>query len=187
MIKLTLGVLLWSITHLIPAAAADFRKRVIDKLGENPYKGIFTLVMVFAIYLIISGWRATLPEFLYVPPAWGRHAAALLVLIAFILFSASHGQNNIKRFVRHPQLSGVVVWGIAHLLANGESRSIVLFGGLTLWAVVEIVLLNRRDGAWEKPAPAPRKKDIIAVVAGVVVYAVFAYLHGWLFGVSPFV
>jgi uncharacterized membrane protein len=187
MIKLTLGVLLWSITHLIPAAAVDFRKGVIDKLGENPYKGIFTLFMVFAIYLIISGWKATLPEFLYIPPAWGRHAASLLVLIAFILFSASHGQNNIKRFVRHPQLSSLVVWGIAHLLANGESRSIVLFGGLTLWAVVEIVLLNRRDGAWEKPAPAPRKKDIIAVVAGVVVYAVFAYLHGWLFGVSPFV
>lgn len=187
MIKLTLGVLLWSITHLIPAAAVDFRKGVIDKLGENPYKGIFTLLMVFAIYLIISGWKATLPEFLYIPPAWGRHAASLLVLIAFILFSASHGQNNIKRYVRHPQLSSVVVWGIAHLLANGESRSIVLFGGLTLWAMVEIVLLNRRDGAWEKPAPAPRKKDIIAVVAGVVVYAVFAHLHGWLFGVSPFV
>ena len=81
----------------------------------------------------------------------------------------------------------MIVWGIAHLLANGESRSIILFGGLTLWAVAEIVLLNRRDGAWEKPAPAPRKKDVIAVVAGVVVYFVFAHLHGWLFGVSPFV
>ena len=144
MTKLVLGVLLWSATHFVPAVAADFRKRVIDRIGENPYKGLFTLAMVFALYLIISGWRATLPEFLYVPPAWGRHAASLLVLIAFILFSASHGQNNIRRIVRHPQLTSVVVWGIAHLLANGESRSIVLFGGLALWALVEIVLLNRR-------------------------------------------
>jgi uncharacterized membrane protein len=187
MIKLTLGVLLWSFTHFVPAVAVGFRKGLVDKMGENPYKGLFTLVMAFSIYLIISGWRATVPEFLYVPPAWGRHAASLLVLIAFILFSASHGQNNIKRFIRHPQLTSVLVWGIAHLLANGESRSIVLFGGLALWALVAMFLLNRRDGAWEKPEPAPLKKDIIAVVAGLVVYAVFAYFHGWLFGVSPFV
>lgn len=186
MIKLTLGVLLWSFTHFIPAVAVDFRKRMIDKLGENPYKGVFTLVMALSIYLIISGWKSTLPEFLYIPPAWGRHAASLLVLIAFILFAASHGKNNIKRFIRHPQLTSVVVWGIAHLLANGESRSIILFGGLTLWAAIEIFLLNRRDGAWVKPEAMPVKKDVIAVVAGLVVYFGFAHLHGWLFGVSPF-
>ncbi len=186
MLKLTLGVLLWSGTHLFPALAAGPRKRLVDRLGENGYKGLFAVAMVISIYLIISGWKATPPEFLYIPPAWGRHAAALLVLIAFVLFSASHGRNNIKRFVRHPQLGSVALWGVAHLLANGESRSIVLFGGLALWAVVEIVLINRREGAWVKPDPAPRRKDVIAVVAGVVVYAVFAHLHQWLFGFSPF-
>ena len=187
MIKLVLGVLLWSGTHLFPALAVDGRKRLVGKLGENGYKGLFVVAMVLSLYLIISGWKATVPEFLYIPPAWGRHAASLLVLIAFILFSASHGQNNIKRLVRHPQLSGVALWGVAHLLANGESRSIVLFGGLALWAVVEIVLINRREGAWRKPEPAPRKKDAIAVVGGVVVYGVIAAMHQWLFGFSPFV
>lgn len=186
MTKLVLGVLLWSVTHLVPAVAVDFRRNLIGRMGENPYKGVFTLVMVFSIYLIISGWKATLPEFLYVPPSWGRHAASLLVLIAFILFAASHGQNNIKRFIRHPQLTAVAVWGIAHLLANGESRSIVLFGGLALWAIIDIALLNRRDGAWRKPDPAPRKKDVVAVAAGLVVYLVIAKLHQWMFGFSPF-
>ena len=186
MIKLTLGVLLWSITHFVPAVAVDFRKKVIERIGEHPYKGIFVALMILSIYLIISGWKATIPEFLYLPQVWGRHLASLLVLIAFILFSASHGQNNIKRFVRHPQLTAVIIWGIAHLLANGETRSIVLFGGLTLWAIIDILLLNRRDGDWVKPEPAPIKKDIIAVVAGLVVYMIFAHLHGWLFGVSPF-
>ena len=187
MTKLVLGVLLWAVTHFVPALAVDFRKRLIDRIGEYPYKGLFTLVMAFAIYLIISGWKSIPVEFLYVPPDWGRHLASLLMLIAFVLFSASHGQNNIKRFIRHPQLTSVIVWGVAHLLANGESRSIVLFGGLALWAAVDIVLLNRRDGAWQKPQPAPIKKDIIAVVVGVLVYFGFAHLHGWLFGVSPFV
>lgn len=186
MIKLFLGVLLWSATHFVPVVARGFRSTLVERLGLNPYKGLFTGLMVLAIYLIISGWRSTPPELLYLPPAWGRHATALLVLIAFILFSASHGTNNIKRLVRHPQLSSVALWGFAHLLANGESRSVLLFGGLLLWAVASIALINRRDGAWQKPEPAPFKKDVIAVVAGIVVYLVIAFSHQWLFGVSPF-
>ena len=187
MIKLVLGVLLWSITHFVPAAAVNLRKGLVAKMGENPYKGLFTLVMAFSIYLIISGWKSTLPELLYVPPAWGRHATALLVLIAFILFGASHGSNNIKRFIRHPQLTAVAIWGFGHLLANGETRSVILFGGLAAWAVIEIFLLNRRDGAWVRAEPAPLKKDIITVVIGVVIYGIFAAAHQWLFGFSPFV
>jgi uncharacterized membrane protein len=186
MIKLILGVLLWSIAHLLPAVAADFRQRVIAQRGEGAFKGVIALAIVASIALIIWGWKSTVPEFLYLPPIWGRHLAALLVLVAFVLFAASHGNNNIRRFVRHPQLTGVIVWGLAHLLANGESRSIVLFGGLTLWALIEIVLINRRDGAWVKPGPAPLKRDVIAVVAGLFVYLVLAFSHQWLFGVSPF-
>ena len=157
MIKLTLGVLLWALTHFVPASAVEWRRTMVGKIGEKGWKGLFTLVMAFSIYLIISGWKATLPELLYVPPAWGRHAASLLVLIAFILFAASHGQSNIKRFVRHPQLTAVITWGVAHLLANGEIRSVVLFGGLAAWAIIEILMLNRRNGAWDKPAKAPLK------------------------------
>jgi len=144
------------------------------------------LLMVFAIYLVISGWKATIPENLYLPPVWGRHLTALLVLISFILFIAPYHATNLKRLLRHPQLLGVALWGIAHLLANGESRSIVLFGGLAAWAVIEIGLVNRRDGAWVKPDPVPVKKDIILVVAGLASYLVVAFAHQWLFGFSPF-
>lgn len=186
MTKLVLGVILWSVIHFIPAAASDFRKSIIGKIGEKPFKGIFALFMVLALYLVISGWKATIPVNLYLPPIWGRHATALLVLIGFILFIAPYHATNLKRFLRHPQLTGVAIWGVGHLLANGESRSIVLFGGLTVWAVIEILLLNRRDGAWVKPDPVPAKKDVILLVAGVVSYLVVAFSHQWLFGFSPF-
>jgi uncharacterized membrane protein len=186
MIKLVLGVSLWSVTHFIPAVAVDFRKNLIGKIGENPYKGLFALFMVLALYLVISGWKATIPVNLYAPPLWGRHATALLVLIGFILFLAPYHATNLKRFLRHPQLTGVAIWGIGHLLANGETRSIVLFAGLAIWAVIEILLLNRRDGAWVKPDPVPVKKDIILALAGLVVYVVVAVSHQWLFGFSPF-
>jgi len=186
MIKLVLGVSLWSVMHFIPAIAVDFRKNLIGKIGENPYKGIFALFMVLALYLVISGWKATIPVNLYLPPLWGRHATALLVLISFILILAPYHTTNLKRYLRHPQLTGVATWGIGHLLANGETRSIVLFAGLAIWAVIEILLLNRRDGAWVKPDPVPAKKDLILAVAGLVVYAVVAVSHQWLFGFSPF-
>ncbi|MDH3941610.1 MAG: NnrU family protein, partial [Xanthomonadales bacterium] len=89
MIKLVLGVLLWSVMHFIPAIAVDFRKSLISKVGEKPYKGIFALLMVFSLYLVISGWKASIPESIYLPPVWGRHLTSLLVLVAFILFIAS--------------------------------------------------------------------------------------------------
>jgi len=187
MTKLVLGVFLWSVMHFIPAIAVAFRKNLIAKIGEKPYKGVFALLMVLSLYLIISGWRATIPENVYSPALWGRHATSLLVLIGFVLFAASGSKTNIKRIVRHPQLAGLACWGIGHLLANGEARSIVLFGGLAAWAIIEIFLLNRRDGAWVKPDSVPLKKDLITVGAGFLAYIVFAVAHQWLFGVSPFV
>jgi uncharacterized membrane protein len=183
MIMLTAGVLLWIAVHLFPAAAPAARHSLADKMGANPYRGVFTLLILASLLLIVFGWRSTIPETVYLPPEWGRHLAMLLVLIGFILFSASHGRNNIQRVIRHPQLSGVFVWGIAHLLANGESRSIVLFGGFTLWALVSIVLINRRDGARDKQPAVPFKKDVIAVVGGVVVYAVVLFSHRWIAGI----
>jgi uncharacterized membrane protein len=187
MTKLALGVFLWSVIHFIPAVAVEFRKSLIEKIGEKPYKGVFALLMVVALYLIIAGWKSTIPVNLFQPPLWGRHATSLLVLIGFILFLAPYHSTNLKRFLRHPQLAGVMIWGVAHLLANGESRSIVLFGGLAVWAFIEVILLNRRDGTWTKPDPVPVKKDIILAVAGLVFYLVLAMSHQWLFGFSPFV
>ena len=82
---------------------------------------------------------------------------------------------------------GVLVWGLGHLFANGEGRSIVLFGGLALWALVEMVLINRRDGAWLKPDPAPRKNDLVLAAGGFGAYVIVAMSHQWLFGFSPFI
>ncbi len=98
--------------------------------------------------------------------------------------AASGGPSNVKRFIRNPQLAGVIVWAGAHLLANGDNRSIVLFGGLGLWAILEIVLLNRRDGPWEKPGPAPIKRDLMLGVLAAVVVVVLMMLHPFFTGIK---
>ena len=161
MTRLALGVLLWSVVHFIPGIAADLKKNMVNRYGEYPYKGVFTLLMIVSLYLIISGWQSMTPvapavlEMVYTPPDWGGYAAGLLVLIGFILFLAPYPPNNFRRMMRHPQLLGMVSWGVGHLLAVGTQRAIVLFGGLAVWAIIEIFLLNRRDGEWVKPAKVP--------------------------------
>ena len=191
MTKLALGVLLWSVVHFIPAIAADFRKNAIARYGEYPFKGLFTLLMIVALYLIITGWKTMTPvdpeaiELVYAAPEWGVHIAGFLTLVGFILFLAPYPPNNIKRLMRHPQLIGVVCWSAGHLAAIGTARGIVLFGGLAIWAILEILLINKRDGAWQKPEKVAHRSDITMVLFSVLVFMAFLYTHHLLFGGSP--
>lgn len=185
MVWLLLGVLIWSFTHALRSGMPSLRRRMVDRLREDPYKGLFSLAIVASIALMVVGWRATTPHLVYSPPAWGRSAALVLMFAALVLFVASGVPTNIKRFIRHPQLTGVAVWALAHLLANGDDRGLVLFGGLGLWALVEMPLINRREGAWQRPQPLPAGAEIKPLVGGTVAYVVLILLHPYLFGVAP--
>lgn len=185
MIWLWLGVLLWSAAHALPSLAPNARAGLIGRLGENGYKIGFALSIVGSIVLMVIGWRSAVADIIYEPPAIGRHLAMLLMLVAFLLFAFSHGKSNLRRFIRHPQLTAVLVWAVAHLLANGDSRSVTLFGVLGVWAVIEMVLINRRDGAPVLPEPRPWSAEMKPVVIGLVLCVVFVFLHPYLFGVSP--
>lgn len=184
MAMLILGLLLWSLTHLLPALLPDTRARLFEKLGENPYKGVYSLSVLAGLVLMIIGWRSITPNGVYAPPLTPNLMISALVMLALILFAASAIPGNIRRYVRHPQMAAVILWGVAHLLTNGSNRAVVLFGGLTLWAVLEIILCNKRDGRWEKPAVTATKNDVIAVIVGVVIFSVIVYFHRSLFGVA---
>ncbi len=178
------GVSAWALAHLFPAVAPGARAALADKLGGNAYRGLFSLVIIASLLAIIFGWKSALPAHVYVPPLAGSSVVGAIVPIAFVLLAAASVPCNIRRFVRHPQMTGVVVWAAAHLLANGDSRSVMLFGGLGLWAILEIVFINRRDGAWEKPPPSPLWRDAVAIAAGVGIAALAFVYHGTLSGVA---
>lgn len=177
------GLLLFTVAHLVPAACPGPRKQLVDKLGFNPYRGLFTLVIVTSLAIIVFGWKAASPTGLYVAPLHGSPIVSALVFVAFVLFVASQSKTNIRRFVRHPQMTAVLFWSSAHLLANGETRSVILFGGLGIWAIVEMLLCNRRDGAWEKPAPTSISTDAVTLAIAAVAFALILYFHPALFGV----
>jgi hypothetical protein len=109
----------------------------------------------------------------------------LLMVFAVYLYAASGAKTRITRTIRHPQLTAVKLWALAHLLVNGDVPSFVLFGGLLAWAVGEVILINRANRDWTPPPVVPMKKEITAVVATVVVYGIVAAIHAWL-GYNPF-
>jgi uncharacterized membrane protein len=186
MVLLILGVLIWSGVHLIPSRGVAMRAAWIEKLGEGPYKGLFALSLVAAITLMVLGWRSTAPVAFWGAPAWGAGFAHVAMFVSLVLFMGSNVPTNIKRYVRHPQLTGVAVWSLAHLVMNGDLRALVLFGGIGLWAVVEIVSINARDGEWVKPEPLPLVAEVKPLVAGVIGYAVLVFAHPYLSGVPVY-
>ena len=173
---LILGVALWSGAHLFKRVQPERRAA----LGEK-FKGPVALMLLASVVLMVIGYRGAEGAFL-----WGRHPATvginnLLMLLALYLFAASGMTTVMGQRMRHPQLIAFKTWAIAHLLVNGDVPSLILFGGLLAWAVVEVILINRQT-AWSRPASVKvdAKKEVIAVVATLVLYAVIAGIHYWL-------
>ncbi|MBL4602276.1 MAG: NnrU family protein [Emcibacteraceae bacterium] len=177
------GILLWSAVHYVPSLMPNIKIKMIELLG-NSYRAVFSLLIIASIALMVMGWKATIPEFIYQPPEFGPILTSVSMIIAFYLMGSSHGKANIKRFLRHPMLCGIIFWAGGHLLSNGDKRSIILFGGMIIWAVVEIIAINKRDGPREKPEPASIIIDIRKFAVAVVLYFIVAYAHPYFTGVE---
>ena len=185
MTLLIAGLLSWSFFHLFKSIMPKTRAALETKTGTAPVKASMALIYVGSIILMIFGYIQYGSSPLYEPPSWGVHLNNLLMLIAVFLMGAGSGKGHAPTLLRHPMLAGVVVWSVAHLLANGDLRSTVLFGGLGIWAVLNMLTINKRDGAWDRPVAGPWKADIKTAVISLVVFGVIAAIH-YFIGPSPF-
>jgi len=183
MMILVLGLVLWMTVHLFPSVAPAQRQQLIDRLGENAYKGVFSLLIILSIVLMVLGWRTTLPAYVYLPAAPLALPAMLLVVLGLVLVVAANFPSRIKKLIRHPQLSGVLLWALAHLMLNGDSRSVMLFSALGAWCVISMLTTNKREGAWIKPEPSGWGTEILIVVIAVLVSALLMHFHSYLSGV----
>ncbi len=170
-------------THLVPAAAPALRQGCIDKLSFNGYRGVFSLLVLASLGLMIMGWRGSQPVSVYLPAEGLRVPALLLMVLAFLCLGASQRDTRIGHIVRHPQLTGLFIWSASHLMTNGDSRSLFLFAGLGTWAILEIILISRREGAWEKPQAPAWGKEIVGIAISLVVMAIVLWAHPWIAGV----
>jgi uncharacterized membrane protein len=191
MTLLILGLILFLGTHSVRIFAEDWRGRQVARLGEQRWKGIYSLVSLAGFVFLVWGYgmaRAE-PVLLWNPPVWTRHLAALLTIPAFILLVAAYVPGTrIKAAVKHPMVLGVKVWAFSHLIANGTLADVLLFGSFLVWAVVDYRSARGRDrAAGTRYVAGPISRDILAVVIGLVAWAAFAmWLHGLLIGVRPF-
>lgn len=189
MVELVIGLVLFLGVHSLRIVAEGWRSQVIAARGEGLWKGAVALLSLLGLVLIVRGYGAVRldPVALWTPWAGGRHLAALLTLIAFVLLAAAYVPGNaIKAKVGHPMILGVKVWALAHLLANHTLADLLLFGGFLLWAVIDFRSARRRP-AVASAVPVSASRTAITVAVGVVAWALFAFwAHGVLIGVRPF-
>jgi uncharacterized membrane protein len=191
MLTLVAGLVLFLGVHSVRVFADGWRTSTIEKVGEMPFKGVYSLVSIAGFVLIVVGYALSRhsPVVLWSPPpVWVRHLAALLTLVAFVLVAAAYVPGNaIKARLRHPMILGVKVWALAHLVANNTLADVLLFGSFLAWAVLDFRAARKRDQTLATVAPvAGPARTVIAVVLGVVLWAVFAFwLHAKWIGVSP--
>ena len=175
-------------THSLKVFAPAWRTALVARLGDGPYKGLYSLVSLLGLVLIVWGFARAWqdPVFLYSPPAWGRHLAMALMIPALILvFSSAFPARWIKRYVGHPLLTATMLWALAHLFANGDLAGVVLFLAFLAWAVVDRLWQPATQSVAAPPA-RPGNADFAAIMAGLALYAgLIAGIHLWLFGVSP--
>jgi uncharacterized membrane protein len=185
-----LGLVLFLGIHLL-TTQRDLRARFVVSMGEGGYKGFYSLVSLAGLGLMVWGfahYRSAGMINVWYPPAAFRHITEALMLPAVILVAASYIRGRIYTVVKHPMLAGVKLWAAAHLLANGDLGSIILFGSFLAWAVFDRISLKRRTDAGAPPIPVGGVgNDLIAVAVGIVAYLALGFVfHPVVIGVPVF-
>ena len=174
MTLLIAGLVLWWAAHLLKRAAPAQRAM----MGPRG-KGILAAVLVLAVLLMVPGYRGAEWVPVYTPLPGMGHLNNLLMLVAVFLFSVGGTKGWLYTRMRHPMLWGTVVWAVAHLLVNGDLASVVLFGGIGVWALVEIAVINRA-GPWLRPAGGRGiRGDAMGLAGTLVLFGVIALVHQW--------
>ena len=190
MLVLILGIVLFLAIHLVPANT-ELRQGLVGRFGEAPYKLVFSLISLAGLVLIVLsyGKLQLMPgknPVLWYPPAWTRHAAFTLMLPAMVLLVAAYIPSRIRTAVRHPMLAAIKVWALAHLLANGDLASVLLFASFLGWAAFDRISAERRDalGPLGRAQPGSIVNDLVVVVLGLALYAAMLFWgHRLLIGV----
>jgi len=191
MTLLILGLIVFLGVHSVRVFAEGWRTQMRQRVGENVWKGLYSVLSIVGLVLIVWGYgQARMqPTVLWPSPTWTRHLAALLTIPAFVLVVAAYIPGNlIKSRLHHPMVLGVKVWALSHLLANNTLADLLLFGSFLAWSVASFSAARKRDNAagvvYLHGHAGP---TVVAVLAGLLAWAGFAFwAHAAWIGVRPF-
>lgn len=185
MFLLITGLVLFWAAHALKIHAPSKRAELAARFGEGSVKGAATAALIGSVALMVVGYQSADFIAVWTPPGFLVHVNNLLMVVAILVFIAGSMKSWVRDKVRHPQLTGVKIWCLAHLLVNGDLASILLFGGMLAWAVVTMIAVNKRDGKPPRPAVGTPVGTVIHVVVALVLVVVVALAHNY-FGVWPF-
>lgn len=184
MTLLILGLILWILAHAFKRVAPGPRAAFQDRMGDAS-KGLFAAAILVSVVLMVIGYRGAESTFF-----WGRSPAMtginnLLMLVSVALFGVGGSKSRLRERMRHPMLWGTVIWSVSHILVNGDTASLILFGGIAAWALAEMALINRAQPDYTPWTGGSAAGDIRLAVIAVVLYGIIAGIHTWL-GYYPF-
>ena len=180
---LILGIIIFFSIHLVPIS--PLKNILINRLGENKYKGLYSLIALVGLLIIIYGFDRADLHAIWEPLPYSREIALSLMPISIILLVAAHIQTNIKRVIKHPMLIAILIWSFVHLIANGDLRSIILFSSFGVYALIDIIF-SKKVLTTNNTLNCTLTKDIIVIVIGLLVYAIIVYFHRYIAGVVIF-
>tara|TARA_R110001592_G_scaffold103298_2_gene291134 strand:+ start:1723 stop:2289 length:567 start_codon:yes stop_codon:yes gene_type:complete len=180
------ALVLFFMIHTLPFKP-NLRQKLTKRMGEKPYKLVFRIIVVSIIFLGITGWSQFENIYFYEPSLLLKRIHLVLMFPVVYLWVIAEVPNNLKRFIRHPMLTGMKLWALGHLLANGDLRSIILFISIFIFAVLAVIARNRQSAPIERPT-TPIKYDLAVFAGAVTLYYVLVIFHDNLFGmpVKPY-
>lgn len=190
-----LGLVLFFGIHMLPFYP-EYRALIIEKMDndmvdeEGLYKLVFGIISLLGLIFIGIGKGSMEFIGLWDTPVFFRYVAVVLIPVSFILMVAAYMPNNIKRYVPHPMLTGVIIWAATHLMVNGDVAAIILFGSFVVYSIVAIKLANRRQydesGVQDIQETIPVVKDAIVIGIAMLGFLLLLWLHKFLFGRAVF-
>ncbi|MEM7240766.1 MAG: NnrU family protein, partial [Pseudomonadota bacterium] len=179
MLFLFLGLVIWYLAHLFKRIAPERRAAMGDK-----GKGLVALLLFGSVALMVLGYRGVETSILWPRYPWAVGVNNLLMVIAIYFVTPGPKKGALFYKMRHPMLTGFLIWVVAHLLVNGGIAAIILFGGLGIWAVLSMIVINQSEPEWTPGPKGTLAKDLMFLGAALVATGIIGYLHTF-FGLSP--
>ncbi len=186
MTLLVIAALVWLGIH-IGLAGTRLRDRLVGRIGELPFRGVFSLLSIAVLVFLIRAWSAAPTTPLWYAPLWLRWILVAVMLVAFVLFVASVARRNptmvgppgaiaqpprgMQRVTRHPMLWSFALWAAVHIIGNGDTAAIVFFGAFLVTALagmpsIDAKLARRDPATWQALSAATSIVPFAAIAQG---------------------
>ena len=137
------GVSLFLGLHIL-TGLHEWRQAALNKLGLLPYRFLFSLGTLYALWTILKGFDARPFEVWWSVPYWASFAPLVIVPISLFLFFCHFIKHSQDNFSSQPLGWAIMLWALSHLIANGESGTTLFFGGFLLYGALAIYLRERK-------------------------------------------